>query len=265
MSKESELGRSSTNPQDAVSIDNPFLWALADSISIGYSYCEDSHCGECNRSFDDSHALRQHLASSNLHNGGRSGREKPLKPWMSGYSGRGNVANPFRSAEKASTVSHISYATSGPLVLSPRAAHVEINCDRCAKRSLNRHWHCNICADGNYDLCLSCLKAGGDCGHPMFGRGVRNGTIVHPCGRERCFFEGPTREALEAHYAESSVHGICLKCWPRPDFGSKEALAEHWRSSPKHDWCEHCNKDFGNANNLREVSNRCVISSIAKG
>jgi hypothetical protein len=93
----------------------------------------------------------------------------------------------------------------------------------------------------------------------MTGRNVRDGKIVHRCRREQCYFEGPTREALETHYKESSIHGVCLKCWPRPDFESKEALLDHWKTSEKHNWCDHCDRDFDTANNLKEVTGQPLI------
>ena len=208
-----------------------------------------SKCWPCDRTFVDEHALEQHVASSNLHIGARIDWRKPVKPWMSEYK-----------------TEEITLDTNKPPIPPPEPSYIRqvyapasfpklnITCARCNEGPLERHWHCNICNDGNYDLCDPCLKTGG-CGHPMFGRYVSNGKIVHRCARIQCYFEGPTRESLETHYEESSIHGVCLKCFPRPDFRSKEALIEHYRTSPKHHWCEVCQRDFDNENNLREVRN----------
>ena len=183
---------------------------------------------------------------------------------MSGYTERGNAVNPYRRITKTFTVPHTCDTTARvPIAIYSRVGRLQVSCDRCHERSLDQLSHCNICADGHYNLCLSCINAG-DCGHPMFGRSVKNGTIVHPCSREQCYCEGPSREALETHYTESSIHDVCLKCWPRADFGSKKLLLEHWRTSPKHHRCEVCHKNLDNANNLREVSEHCFLASTSK-
>lgn len=55
-----------------------------------------------------------------------------------------------------------------------------IDCNHCGKVISSNHYHCGICDDGDYDLCLSCVDAGVTCpgeGHWLLKRLVQNGVV----------------------------------------------------------------------------------------
>jgi next-to-BRCA1 protein 1 len=53
-------------------------------------------------------------------------------------------------------------------------------CNSCENAMPNEHYHCNICENGDYDLCLACVDQGVHCpgeGHWMVKRFVKNGCV----------------------------------------------------------------------------------------
>ncbi|KAJ5110778.1 Zinc finger ZZ-type [Penicillium argentinense] len=56
-----------------------------------------------------------------------------------------------------------------------------IDCNNCGRPIPNEHYHCSICENGDYDLCLQCVEAGASCrgeGHWLIKRTVVNGRVV---------------------------------------------------------------------------------------
>jgi next-to-BRCA1 protein 1 len=54
-------------------------------------------------------------------------------------------------------------------------------CNACDKPMADAHYHCNICDDGDYDLCDVCVNAGIHCpgeNHWLVKRFVKNGQVV---------------------------------------------------------------------------------------
>lgn len=55
-----------------------------------------------------------------------------------------------------------------------------IDCNHCGKVISTNHYHCSICDDGDYDLCLACVDAGVTCpgdDHWLLKRLVQNGVV----------------------------------------------------------------------------------------
>jgi next-to-BRCA1 protein 1 len=55
-------------------------------------------------------------------------------------------------------------------------------CNACDKPMADAHYHCNVCDDGDYDLCEVCVNAGIHCpgeGHWLVKRFVKNGQVVN--------------------------------------------------------------------------------------
>ena len=83
----------------------------------------------------------------------------------------------------ATTISHpeehsirpaVSRAAFAPEAVSRAEAAPVVNCDRCEKPSIqyDLHYHCPICLDGAFNLCLRCYRQGQGC-HHWFGFGFR--------------------------------------------------------------------------------------------
>lgn len=57
-----------------------------------------------------------------------------------------------------------------------------IDCNNCSRSIANEHYHCSICAGGDYDLCPQCVDAGASCcgdGHWLIKRVVSNGVVTN--------------------------------------------------------------------------------------
>jgi hypothetical protein len=49
---------------------------------------------------------------------------------------------------------------------------VVVNCDLCSTPVPDYHWHCGICANGDWDCCFKCRSSGRGCpgGHGYLER-----------------------------------------------------------------------------------------------
>ncbi|CAI7575932.1 unnamed protein product [Penicillium glandicola] len=57
-----------------------------------------------------------------------------------------------------------------------------IDCNHCGRSIANEHYHCSICENGDYDLCLQCVGAGASCrgeGHWLIKRTVKDGVVTN--------------------------------------------------------------------------------------
>lgn len=57
-----------------------------------------------------------------------------------------------------------------------------IDCNHCSRPIPNEHYHCNTCADGDYDLCPQCVDSGVNCHgdeHWLVRRFVKDGIITN--------------------------------------------------------------------------------------
>jgi next-to-BRCA1 protein 1 len=64
----------------------------------------------------------------------------------------------------------------------PSTCGWSVYCNICDKPMVNEHYHCNICDDGDYDLCQTCVDAGHHCpgdGHWLIKRLVKNGQVIN--------------------------------------------------------------------------------------
>ncbi|KIW07546.1 uncharacterized protein PV09_01505 [Verruconis gallopava] len=68
-----------------------------------------------------------------------------------------------------------------PVVPATNNCSWSVFCNACDKPMADAHYHCNICDDGDYDLCEACVKSGIHCpdeNHWLVKRFVRNGQVV---------------------------------------------------------------------------------------
>ncbi|KAF1986273.1 hypothetical protein K402DRAFT_404692 [Aulographum hederae CBS 113979] len=71
--------------------------------------------------------------------------------------------------------------TNGTTVQNP-ACSWSVYCNSCDKPMANEHYHCNICDDGDYDLCEGCVQAGHHCpgeNHWLIKRFVSGGKVIN--------------------------------------------------------------------------------------
>ena len=92
-----------------------------------------------------------------------------------------------------------------------------VYCNACGKPMPDAHYHCNICEDGDYDLCEICVAAGQHCpgeGHWLIKRSVINGNFVSSVTEKVApkakKFDETEKEAPEslAPQAEKIVKGV---------------------------------------------------------
>lgn len=65
---------------------------------------------------------------------------------------------------------------------APPTGAWSVYCNNCDTPMANEHYHCNICDDGDYDLCRACVDAGHHCpgdGHWLIKRLVKNGQVIN--------------------------------------------------------------------------------------
>lgn len=56
-----------------------------------------------------------------------------------------------------------------------------IDCNNCGNSIPNEHYHCSLCDDGDFDLCMDCVEDGELCsgeGHWLIKRTLQNGRVV---------------------------------------------------------------------------------------
>ncbi|EKV16754.1 hypothetical protein PDIG_19430 [Penicillium digitatum PHI26] len=108
-----------------------------------------------------------------------------------------------------------------------------IDCNDCGRSIANAHYHCSICENGDYDLCLQCVGAGASCrgeGHWLIKRTVKDGVVTNsttetiaPCNQSALGFNPvlPTQIQREVitkpvvHVSESVPESI-LESVPEP-------------------------------------------------
>jgi next-to-BRCA1 protein 1 len=57
-----------------------------------------------------------------------------------------------------------------------------IDCNHCGRSIPNEHYHCSVCEDGDYDLCLHCVDSGVTCpdeSHWLIKRIVEDGIVTN--------------------------------------------------------------------------------------
>lgn len=57
-----------------------------------------------------------------------------------------------------------------------------IDCNNCGRSVANEHYHCSICENGDYDLCLQCVGSGVTCrsdSHWLIKRFVQDGIVTN--------------------------------------------------------------------------------------
>lgn len=64
----------------------------------------------------------------------------------------------------------------------PSMTSWSVFCNECDRPMKNEHFHCSICDDGDYDLCIGCVHEGRHCpgeGHWLLKRFVENGKVIN--------------------------------------------------------------------------------------
>lgn len=64
----------------------------------------------------------------------------------------------------------------------PPPGHFCIDCNHCGRGIENEHYHCSICDNGDYDLCLDCINSNVDCGeegHWLIKRCFKDGKLIN--------------------------------------------------------------------------------------
>lgn len=60
--------------------------------------------------------------------------------------------------------------------------HFCIDCNHCGQGIQNEHYHCSICDNGDYDLCLDCINSHVNCGedgHWLIKRSFKDGKLIN--------------------------------------------------------------------------------------
>ncbi|KAL2862950.1 ZZ type zinc finger domain protein [Aspergillus lucknowensis] len=107
-----------------------------------------------------------------------------------------------------------------------------IDCNYCGRAIPNEHYHCNTCADGDYDLCPQCLDSGVTClgeDHWLVRRFVKDGIITNS-----------TTKTLASHKIKSQEE----KSLPEPAPKSTPETVEKPNPIGRERICNNCLKDF---------------------
>ncbi|KAA8645488.1 hypothetical protein EYZ11_009114 [Aspergillus tanneri] len=89
-----------------------------------------------------------------------------------------------------------------------------IDCNHCGRSIANEHYHCGICENGDYDLCLDCVEAGVACPdehHWLIKRCVKDGVITNST-TERV----PPQKVKVENNASEPVPELVSEDIPRP-------------------------------------------------
>jgi next-to-BRCA1 protein 1 len=92
------------------------------------------------------------------------------------------LANISRNRELALRIKETQPAPAYAKAASPTPCSWSVFCNACDRPMANEHYHCNICDDGDYDLCEVCVKDGAHCpgdGHWLIKRFVSNGQVIN--------------------------------------------------------------------------------------
>ena len=66
-------------------------------------------------------------------------------------------------------------------IIAPKVAYFSPHCDECGVLARDLHYHCNVCFNGDFDLCPQCIQQGVHCfdpKHHMVRRILENGRFV---------------------------------------------------------------------------------------
>lgn len=103
-----------------------------------------------------------------------------------------------------------------------------IDCNHCGRSIPNEHYHCSICDDGDYDLCLQCVEAGVAClddEHWLIKRLVKDGQVTNSTTetvQPRKAREEPEPEEEEEETFEESVPELVSEATPVPPVAAPE-------------------------------------------
>lgn len=92
------------------------------------------------------------------------------------------LSNISRNRELALRIKETQPAPVYTKAASPATCSWSVFCNACDRPMADEHYHCNICDDGDYDLCSVCVKDGAHCpgeGHWLIKRFVSNGQVIN--------------------------------------------------------------------------------------
>lgn len=112
-------------------------------------------------------------------------------PWDVFNDTKSTVDLPLRSSNPDTVPSqpeYREYTSSQDNLDSPFISHHSpngmfcIDCNNCGQSIPNEHYHCSICDNGDYDLCLHCVNSGISCqddDHWLIKRFVQDGVVTN--------------------------------------------------------------------------------------
>ncbi|KFA47302.1 hypothetical protein S40293_08296 [Stachybotrys chartarum IBT 40293] len=120
-------------------------------------------------------------------------------------------------------------------------------CNNCEAPMPDAHYHCSICDDGDFDLCISCVDSGESCysnEHWLIKRSISDGHIVTSTTEKVAPKQKVKREAPAVTYHSPVVRQVahlqnmrtcnqCIKELPEKEF-------LHCDTCPDFDLCQHC-------------------------
>lgn len=112
-------------------------------------------------------------------------------PWDVSNDAKGTVDLPLRSSNPDTAPpqpEYREYTSSQDNLDLPFISHHSpsgmfcIDCNNCGQSIPNEHYHCSICDNGDYDLCLQCVNSGISCqddDHWLIKRFVQDGVVAN--------------------------------------------------------------------------------------
>lgn len=95
---------------------------------------------------------------------------------------------PNTETTESKSASQREFVLGSDIPSAPIVSHIShagvfcIDCNHCGRPIPNEHYHCNTCADGDYDLCPQCVDSGVNCDgdeHWLVRRFVKDGIITN--------------------------------------------------------------------------------------
>ena len=105
-------------------------------------------------------------------------------------SSRMNRETFFAELNNLSRQRELAFRNKEPVKL-PATAHCSwsVFCNECDKPMADSHYHCNVCDEGDYDLCETCVNSGVHCpgdNHWLVKRFVKDGQVVSSTTERLC-------------------------------------------------------------------------------
>lgn len=154
---------------------------------------------------------------------------------------------PNTETTESKSASQREFVLGSDIPSAPIVSHIShagvfcIDCNHCGRPIPNEHYHCNTCADGDYDLCPQCVDSGVNCDgdeHWLVRRFVKDGIITNSTTKTLASHKILTQEEShpelpvpksEPEQAEAPVFSserICNNCLKEFDEGKMVSCAD---------------------------------------